>query len=514
MAETFDALHVSSEDHYTHTPIAEPAARDWQPQTGSSSHERTTFISTDRDTSQQGQAYHEREQPGPGVQPKWPRPNRYIKATPGNSEELDSTYTIRRKDWQDFFKIGRVFSTLWTDSLGGNSNKIDPTFVSEVIYKQRVYSKIRRFIVVRVGERCVNCLPVTSYDGDGINKSGIRLGDHGFIYSRNKPNKIPGMCSTPLKLDLAKGAAHLKDPSLVNYGKVYTVETNVKVKNVGKLDGDSISVLRHYFRKVFNDDMDLAGMTPGAAEADLAFVGAAHGSFPPPLPPSSYPVTSAESAFTSTSTMSGYPPSSSTVYGSSHDPGFRSDQVGYGPGYYDPRASRVYDSSTSYPSGPQTTHGMNSTVYSGSGGYNANSMLAPNSYANAHVISPHNLSYTSRNTMDSSRMSQPASGFFPASTQNTYYQPHGAAPPLPPNSSAYQDDGYPQSYPPTGRGNDFEWHPDDYPPHGGYDPRYPESSRPLDPAHREEDIDLPGLEEARQDTERRRGSRSDRRHYK
>jgi hypothetical protein len=100
--------------------------------------------------------------------------------------------------------------------LGNNAGKVDPTFVSEVLYGERVYSKIRRFIVVREGERSVSCLPVTSYANEGIRKSGIRLDEHGFIYSRNKPRKVEGMCSRQLKLNLAQGAAHLKDPSLVN----------------------------------------------------------------------------------------------------------------------------------------------------------------------------------------------------------------------------------------------------------------------------------------------------------
>jgi hypothetical protein len=88
--------------------------------------------------------------------------------------------------------------------------------VSEVKYGERVYSKIRRFIVVREGDRSVSCLPVTSYANEGIRKSGILPNEHGFIYSKNKPKRVEEMCSKPLKLNIAQGAAHLKDPSLVN----------------------------------------------------------------------------------------------------------------------------------------------------------------------------------------------------------------------------------------------------------------------------------------------------------
>jgi hypothetical protein len=216
LADKFGALHV--DEHYTTSSTS--ATRDWQTPAVSTRYEETTFPSSNRDNSQQiypSPEYHA-EEPLPAVETQQPQLGRVVKGTAGNSERIDSSYKVRNRDYKEFFRIGRVFSTLWTDALGNNAGKVDPTFVSEVLYGERVYSKIRRFIVVREGERSVSCLPVTSYANEGIRKSGIRLDEHGFIYSssRNKPRKIDGMCSRPLKLTLASGAAHLKDPSLVN----------------------------------------------------------------------------------------------------------------------------------------------------------------------------------------------------------------------------------------------------------------------------------------------------------
>jgi hypothetical protein len=217
LAETTGALHVS-DDHYTHSPTAAPATRDWQPSTVSARHDKTAFLSSDPNPSPQIYPSHDRydEQPLPAAQTQQHGPNRVVKGTSGSSERIDPSYKVRHGDYKDFFRIGRVFSTLWTDALGNNAGKVDPTFVSEELYGEGVYSKIRRFIVVREGERFVNCLPVTSYGNEGIEKIGIRLDEHGFIYSRNKHRKVEGMCSRQLKLNLAQGAAHLKDPSLVN----------------------------------------------------------------------------------------------------------------------------------------------------------------------------------------------------------------------------------------------------------------------------------------------------------
>ncbi len=273
LARDFNSLSISSEGNYTISPTTAPAP---------------ALYSANSSTPQWEQGYsqpsrskrlYQQPQQAPVPTAKQRR-QRYVAATKGGSEEIDSSYYVRTKDYRVFFKIGRVFSTLWTDALGSNANKVDPTFVSEVVYREKVFSKIRRFIVVREGDRAVTCLPVTSYDGAGHRKSGIILGDHGFIYSLKKPVVAPGMCQQSLRLLLAKGAAHLQDPSLVNYAKVYTVETNVKVKNVGELDADSKSLLSHYFWKVFKGGEETQGdITPKASGAVLAGVGAGLGDY-------------------------------------------------------------------------------------------------------------------------------------------------------------------------------------------------------------------------------------------
>ena len=108
--------------------------------------------------------------------------------TDGGYEELDSSYKQRSKDYKKFFRTGRVFSTLWTDPWADNTaaTNYNPTFESEIFivkYGQKVYSKIRRFVVVvyNPGDRFCKCLPVTTYDGKGAKKRGINLEEHGQV---------------------------------------------------------------------------------------------------------------------------------------------------------------------------------------------------------------------------------------------------------------------------------------------------------------------------------------------
>ncbi|KAK0118624.1 hypothetical protein ONS96_011714 [Cadophora gregata f. sp. sojae] len=218
-------------------------------------------------------------------------PKHLIRGTRGDTEDLDSSYAKRSQDYKKFFRPGRVFSTLWTESYDDSPQSEHDQFRSKVTYqvsyKQKVFSKIRRFVVVRQADRSCTCLPVTTYDGRGYKKKGINLDDHGLIYSsRDPPLNIRGITKQPLRIILSKGAEKLGNPSYLNYGRVYTVETNVKVKDVGDLDTESRRLLRTYYREVhfrdFPDDDNYAqpgpSSNPQQRDVEVAGAGAAFAS--------------------------------------------------------------------------------------------------------------------------------------------------------------------------------------------------------------------------------------------
>lgn len=239
----------------------------------------------------------------------------YVASTEGGKREetLDKSYKVRNHDYKKWFRVGRVFSTLWTDALGTASNVYDSQFMSTVSviqYGERVYSTIRRFVVVKFDPEhrfCV-CLPVTTYDGRGIDKRGIRLNDHGQIYSGNRvPNPINGLEKEPLRVKLASGARELDRRSYINYGRPYTVQTNVKVKDVGELDSASRRLLRKYYNEVnFVQDEDNYSDTglPRTAEDRAAILVGAGGAV---TDASSSYAGALPSAFDSLGPATGYP---------------------------------------------------------------------------------------------------------------------------------------------------------------------------------------------------------------
>jgi hypothetical protein len=273
--------------------------------------------------------------------------DRYITGTPGDTEKFDETYQVRRYDWKKFFRVGRVFSTLWSDAVGGNDVNND-TFVSVIIYGEKVHSKVRRFVIVREGERSCTCLPVTSYGGRGYRKANINLKEHGFIYSHKEPNPVDGLGMQSLKVKLSKHAAPISDPSLVNYGAVYTVQTNVKVKDVGELDSESRTILRYYWRRVFGIDEDtpspVPALTPRTKAADLAGVGGAGYDYIPASQPGPY--TSPIATSTSYATTS----SGHQTMGSYGAAGGTAGRYATSTGYPAPTGNvpQIYGSTTSY----------------------------------------------------------------------------------------------------------------------------------------------------------------------
>ena len=404
------------------------------------------------------------------------QPDRYIKGTKGHSERLDSSYTRRSDDYKKFFKVGRVFSTLWTGPLGGNATNVDRTFVSEVAFGEKAYTTIRRFVVVRKGEdRSVTCLPVTSYRGKGYRKKDINLGDHGFIYSKNPPVRVEGMLSQGLKVNLSKlsrGApAHLQDPSLVNYRKPYTVEANVKVKDIGVLDAYSEKVLLHYFDKIFNGrkgDLSGADTTPHgtpAAPNYLVGVGVAMDVSLSPAGPSGYGPATSFSKFSNTPATSESPPPSS--YGEAYS--------GQG-GYTDSYTSDIRDQqpSSTYASNPAYQYTANPGPHYGT---SANLSYSSAEYSRQYAggfAAPDSVSDTERHA---------TSGLTYGSGDQSNY----AQPPQPPvsydNPGAVADQTYSQGQHAVSRS----------------DP--PRRSRD------DEDIQLPSLNDAQE--AKRRGSRSD-----
>jgi hypothetical protein len=102
--------------------------------------------------------------------------------------------------------------------------------------------------------------PILTYRGQGTTKRGVKAQDHAIIYTEEnrqkgqrgkKAKEIPGeekLIHKPIRV-VPKSARDQLDPlSRLNYGKIYTVEYNVKVCFIGQIHKDSVK----YFVRDFN----------------------------------------------------------------------------------------------------------------------------------------------------------------------------------------------------------------------------------------------------------------------
>lgn len=125
-----------------------------------------------------------------------------------------------------------------------------------VAFGQQVFSKIRRFVVIRKRLHCCLCLPITTYGGQGAAKGSARAEDHAIVYDGTRygapePEAAPGeqLSKSALGVIIEERHETLDPRSRIDFGKVYTVQHNIRVMNVGRID--NLNRLKRYY----NDSM-------------------------------------------------------------------------------------------------------------------------------------------------------------------------------------------------------------------------------------------------------------------
>ena len=158
---------------------------------------------------------------------------------------------------REFFTVGRVFTILWVESAG--ESNINDYESSEIVgrFGEKVVSKIRRFVVIREGQTYCTGLPISNYDGQGVGKHGIKKSDHAIIYTRRDPPKPmkseqpargeAGMRSGQIKVDPDDREWSLDPNSRLDFGSVYTIQHNIKVRGFGRVNPKSMNALLHQF---------------------------------------------------------------------------------------------------------------------------------------------------------------------------------------------------------------------------------------------------------------------------
>jgi hypothetical protein len=174
-----------------------------------------------------------------------------VRGTEGEYEPLDRRYR-QVKNKAGYFVVGRVFAILWHENMGITNKKPGPDvkFTRDNRFGERIFSHIRRMIIVRQRYGYCWCVAINTYGGKGLigkNWSHAEVQSHTVVYeSTQKPaifEEEQGlMTKQSIAVDMVSGHT-LGMASRLNYAKVSTVEHNVKVMDIGMVSDTSMPYL-------------------------------------------------------------------------------------------------------------------------------------------------------------------------------------------------------------------------------------------------------------------------------
>lgn len=199
----------------------------------------------------------------------------------GDAERLYSSFQVRS---HRFFVVGRVFLILWVEPAGTTAvTSLERNdFIPGRFQDEFIYSKVRRFVVVRRAETYCSAIPIMTYGGQGTGKRGVKKSEHVIIHtgsqaplplaSESPARGDSSMRPFPIRVIADNPTDKLDDESRLDLGKVSTIQHNVKVKPFGNVHPSSMDALISQFQNVWSDGAQSAtpssvGPSAGAPES-------------------------------------------------------------------------------------------------------------------------------------------------------------------------------------------------------------------------------------------------------
>lgn len=96
---------------------------------------------------------------------------------------------------------------------------------------------------------------IVTYRGQGVNKRGVEPHEHAIMYTSGQaPCYIDGeyekgMTKDPIEMTPSNETIPLARESRIRFGKVYAIEWNVKVRDIGMVASKDTEKLLEYWRQ-------------------------------------------------------------------------------------------------------------------------------------------------------------------------------------------------------------------------------------------------------------------------
>ena len=119
-----------------------------------------------------------------------------------------------------------------------------------------VYKYNRRLVIVKAGHGFCWCVPISTYGTHGLRRAGLTTEDieaHAIIFvESDRPRPLvgePAISKRPIAVVPASEDQRLDPASRINFAKVYTVEHNAKVMDIGRVSDRSMPRFKQYFQE-------------------------------------------------------------------------------------------------------------------------------------------------------------------------------------------------------------------------------------------------------------------------
>jgi hypothetical protein len=159
-------------------------------------------------------------------------------------EPVDPSLFVRPKS---FSVKGKVFAAIMNETAQSTARVPDNAVVNcttasinRVEYSNNyVYTHVCRFVIVRQkNEFCYAC-PIFTYGKRATKKPGVRVEEHGIIYSEGqRPQLISGesgITKASIGVVMAHGQTDLQIESRIYYGIHHPIQYHLKVKEIGQV---------------------------------------------------------------------------------------------------------------------------------------------------------------------------------------------------------------------------------------------------------------------------------------
>ncbi|OAG03166.1 uncharacterized protein CC84DRAFT_1261782 [Paraphaeosphaeria sporulosa] len=182
----------------------------------------------------------------------------FIKGNPqaGWLEQLDPSYRMRSgREARQFFRVGKVFAMLHIQAASATDLTALSANITVVQYGERAFSQIRRFVIVDSRRGFVYACPIFTYSKRGTLKPGCISSEHSVIHlygstpTMFEGERERGLDKEPICVNPADTSVRMDPASRLHYGKVYPIEMNVKVKDIGDVIPEQHSLLLRYYRE-------------------------------------------------------------------------------------------------------------------------------------------------------------------------------------------------------------------------------------------------------------------------